>query len=60
MILKNEDGRMSGSAERVGKVFEVTAEGRGRRCLICERIYSRQESYEHSKTICYPPASSTN
>jgi hypothetical protein len=60
MILKNEDRQVSGFAERVGKVFEVTAEGRGRRCLICEKTYSRQESYEHSKTVCYPPASSTN
>ena len=46
--------------EQVAKVFVVTADGRGRKCLICERVFSRQASFEHSKTICYPPASNAN
>jgi hypothetical protein len=41
-------------------VFEVTADGRERKCLICDRLFSRQASYEHSRTICYPPSSSLN
>ena len=53
--------------EAYTKVFlvlpdDTTADGEvsRRQCLICNRIFSRQESYEHSMTICYPPASSMN
>ena len=46
--------------EKVAKVFVVMADGLGRKCLICDRIFSRQASFEHSKTICYPPASNAN
>jgi len=43
------------------RVFIVVGEGvRWRRCLVCEQVFSKQASYEHSKTICYPPASSAN
>ena len=45
--------------EKVAKVFTVVAED-VRRCLICERLFSPRESFEHSRTICYPPASDAN
>ena len=44
--------------EAVGKVFIVV--GDERRCLICDQLFTRQRSFEHSKTICYAPASATN
>jgi len=42
--------------EAVGKVFIVVSDDM-RRCLICDQLFTRQGSFEHSKTICYPPAS---
>ena len=45
--------------ERVAKVF-IVMDDNTRKCLICEQAFSREASYEHSKTICYPPASSAN
>jgi len=47
--------------EQYTKVFIVVGEDAlSRECLICEQVYSRQGSYEHSRTICHPPASSAN
>jgi hypothetical protein len=31
-----------------------------RKCLICERVFLRQESFEHSKVPCHPSASTAN
>lgn len=45
--------------ERVAKVFVVMGDNM-RKCLICEQAFSREGSYEHSTTICYPPAASAN
>jgi len=45
--------------EKIAKVFVVVA-GNTRRCLICDQLFTRQCSFEHSKTICYPPASAMN
>jgi len=56
MISKSETRQ----TERVAKVFVVMADGLGRKCLICDRIFTRQASYEHSMTICYPPACNAN
>jgi hypothetical protein len=42
--------------ERVGKVFIALADGM-RQCLICDGIFSRQDSFEHSKDVCYPSSS---
>jgi len=50
-----DDAFDSGHESRDG-----TASPKNRKCLICERVLSRCESFEHSKTICYPPAASTN
>jgi hypothetical protein len=41
--------------ERVAKVFIVVSDDT-RRCLICDQLFTRQGSFEHSKTTCYPPA----
>jgi hypothetical protein len=45
--------------ERVAKVFIVIGED-ARKCLICNRVLSKRESFEHSNTICFPPASVMN
>ena len=61
-MISENTGKQIGTVadERIAKVFEVTADGRERKCLICDRLFSRQASYEHSRTICYPPSSSLN
>ena len=47
--------------EQYTKVFLVIGEDALlRKCLTCEQVFSRQASYEHSITVCYPPASSAN
>lgn len=45
--------------EKVAKIFIVIADD-VRQCLICDRMFSRNESFQHSKTICYPPDSNAN
>jgi hypothetical protein len=45
--------------ERVGKVFIALAEGM-RKCLVCEKVFSRQGSFEHSKFPCHLPVSTAN
>jgi hypothetical protein len=37
----------------VGKVFIVFSHGT-RRCLICERLFTREASREHSEVPCVP------
>ena len=39
--------------EGYAKVFIVVGEDT-RKCLICGQLFTRQESYEHSKVACYP------
>ena len=60
MIPENR-GKQIGTVadERYIKVFIVIGDNT-RKCLICDRAFSRESSFEHSKTICYPPASSAN
>jgi len=41
--------------ERVGKVFIVIS-GNTRKCLVCDQLFTRQGSFEHSKVTCYPTA----
>jgi len=38
--------------EVVGKIF-VVVQG-GRRCLICEQVFSREEASEHALVSCVP------
>lgn len=45
--------------ETVGKVFVALADCI-RKCLICEKVFSRQASFEHSKFPCHPPVSTAN
>ena len=45
--------------EKVAKVFIVVSDDT-RRCLICDQLFTRQGSFEHSKVTCYPPVSGTN
>ncbi len=48
-----------GNGESYSKVFIAIAHD-VRKCLICERVFSRQASFEHSKFPCHPPASTAN
>ena len=50
---KNERGATSARTDQVGKVFIVVGE-RVRKCLVCEELFTRRASAEHSKVICYP------
>lgn len=45
--------------EKVGKVFVVVSNDT-RRCLLCDQLFTRQDSFVHSKTTCHPLASGTN
>lgn len=60
-MIPENTGKQIGTVadERVAKVFIVVGDDT-RRCLICEKLFSRRASFEHSTTICYPPASSAN
>jgi hypothetical protein len=63
MIQEIKDRRIGtgNDAESYSKVFIVCGEGALlRKCLICERVFSRQESFEHSKFPCQPPAPPAN
>ena len=56
MLVVSEDKGMEviKTDERVGKVFVVMAEN-VRKCMICERFFTRSESAEHAHSMCYPP-----
>jgi len=56
---KGEQARVAVRDEIVGKVF-IVVDVDTRRCLVCDQLFTRQESREHSMTICYPPLSSAN
>lgn len=45
--------------EKVAKVFLVVGDDL-RKCYICDQLFTRQDSYEHSKVTCYPPVSHMN
>ena len=47
--------------EGYSKVFIVCGDGAtSRKCLICEQVFSREDSFEHSKLPCQPLASTAN
>jgi hypothetical protein len=48
--------RRGARTDQVGKVFIVVSQ-RVRKCLVCEELFTRRASAEHSKVICYPTAS---
>jgi len=62
MIQSTKEKRTgAGNDESYSKVFIVCGEGASlRKWLICERLFSRQDSFEHSKFPCQPPASTAN
>ena len=39
--------------ESVGKVFLVTSVDT-RKCLICDQLFTREDSFQHSMVTCYP------
>jgi hypothetical protein len=39
--------------ESIGKVFIVITRNT-RRCLVCDQLFTREESFEHSQLTCYP------
>ncbi len=39
--------------EKVAKVFIVVGEDK-RKCLVCDQLFTREQSYEHSKVTCFP------
>jgi len=45
--------------EHVAKIFVVVGEN-ARRCLACDQLFTKQESFHHSQVPCYPPASNSN
>lgn len=51
--------RIHWNDEQYTKPFVVLGSD-SRQCLICGEVFSRPGSYQHSKTICYPPRSSAN
>jgi hypothetical protein len=53
---KNERGAACARTDQVGKVFVVVGQ-RVRQCLVCEELFTRRASAEHSKVICYPTVS---
>jgi hypothetical protein len=50
---KNERGAACAPTDQVGKVFVVVGQ-QVRKCLVCEELFTRRASAEHSKVICYP------
>jgi hypothetical protein len=39
--------------EVVGKIFIVVG-GRGRKCLICDGMFTPTQAASHATTVCYP------
>lgn len=39
--------------DQIGKVFKVLAAG-VRECLICEQVFTRQDSARHANVVCWP------
>ena len=50
---KNERAAVCARTDQVGKVFIAVGQ-RVRKCLVCEELFTRRASAEHSKVICYP------
>jgi len=61
-MIKETTGKQVGGVvhdETVAKVFVVVSDDT-RRCLVCDQLFTRQGSREHSMTICYPLSSAAN
>jgi len=61
MIQPHVENRVHRKDEQYTKVFIVCGAGESlRKCLICEKLFSRQGSFEHSTFPCRPPASTAD
>jgi len=52
----NHTFKVSGVAakdESVGKVFLVISVDT-RKCLVCDQLFTREDSFQHSMVTCYP------
>jgi hypothetical protein len=61
-MIQNGTAKQVGAVRRdetVGKVFIVVSEDT-RRCLICDQLFTRKQSFEHSQVPCYPSATNAN
>ena len=61
-MIQNGTAKQGGAVrcdESVGKVFVVVAED-ARRCLACDQLFTKRESFHHSQVPCYPAASNAN
>ena len=57
-MIRKTKGKQTGLVARdetVGKVF-IVVDVDTRRCLICDQLFTRLESREHSMIVCYPPS----
>jgi|CZKD01.1.fsa_nt_gi hypothetical protein len=52
-ISKRSYGEDAVRSDRTGKVFVVLGQN-NRKCLICEQVFTRNESGEHANVICCP------
>jgi len=50
---KNERGAARACTDQVGKVFIVIGQ-RGRKCLVCEEVFTRRTASEHATVPCMP------
>jgi hypothetical protein len=55
MVANEETRRNTGSVrtDQSGKVFHVVGQD-VRKCLICEGVFTRLASAEHSRVVCCP------
>jgi len=55
MVVDSKGSRVEGSAhaDLVGKVYAVLHQN-VRRCLICDRLFTRHAAAEHAGTVCHP------
>lgn len=53
---KTAQGGAGFRTDHIGKVFVVLSQDL-RQCLICERVFTRRASAEHTKVVCSPAIS---
>jgi hypothetical protein len=55
-MIKDRKSNHSKGIDRVGKIFLVVSTDGVllRQCLVCEEMFTRQESAEHCRVACFP------
>lgn len=53
MVINSKRGYGEDRSDRTGKVFVVLGQN-NRKCLICEQVFTRNESGKHANVICCP------